>query len=296
MFNWGSELGAVKIMLQSRLKSIVLKYLPARILQNCKRIYYLKKLRQATEIPEPDLRVARAWVRPGDTVLDLGANFGLYSIALAEKTGHTGKVYSFEPIPATFELLSANVRKLGYTNISLIEAAISDRAGTVKMEIPNYQSGGQNFYEAHIVSRPRLYQEPKEEDRSSLQRIDVACLTIDQLIRTYSIAKVDFIKCDVEGHERFCLQGASEMLQSFRPVWLIEVSGNPDSPNSSAHELLHSMHQLGYQVYLFDGEKLRLRQKGDRSTNYFFFRNEHLSRLEPEWFAENDQKSQSRAA
>src|SRR5215469_11112259 len=66
---------------------------------------------------ERDAVVARKLISPGDTVLDIGANIGVYSRMLSRCVGPQGTVYAFEPIPHTFDFLSNNIRKLGLKNV-----------------------------------------------------------------------------------------------------------------------------------------------------------------------------------
>jgi hypothetical protein len=59
----------------------------------------------------------------------------------------------------------------------------------------------------------------------------------------------------------------------------MEVSGDPDDPTASAAEVVRRMRADGYDVFWFDGHRLRPRESGDRAVNYFFLRPEHLGRL-----------------
>ena len=88
------------------------------------------------------------------------------------------------------------------------------------------------------------------------------------------------IKCDVEGHELCAFQGARELLRRSRPALLVEVSENPDEPETSGQRLFDLLTALGYRVYHCHGAGLRLRQRGVDSINYFFLQSQHLDRLE----------------
>jgi hypothetical protein len=90
------------------------------------------------------------------------------------------------------------------------------------------------------------------------------------------------VKCDVEGHELAVLYGAEKLLRRYRPAWLMEVSGDPDDPASNAAGVVELMRTEGYEVFRFDGRKVRSRVHGDRAVNYFFLRPEHLGRLPQE--------------
>src|SRR5580704_17095231 len=188
-------------MLPGTIKRLALRFLPDRMLQNLKKIHYAKALRAASENGEPDLKIVRHLAGPGSHVVDIGANFGLYTKFLAELVQPSGRVYSIEPVPLTYEILTANVKRLKLRNVEPFNLAISDDDGEVRMEVPPYASGGENFYEAHISRTPSI---------SGLRAIDVRARALDSLFG--HLRSIDFVKCDVEGHELACLRGAESLL------------------------------------------------------------------------------------
>jgi FkbM family methyltransferase len=262
-------------MIQERLKRLALRFLPDRLLLGLKKIHYIRALRCATEDRETDLQIVRYLVRPGDTVVDIGANFGIYTAALSNCVGAEGKVISIEPVPQTYDLLASNIRKLGLKNVEGFNMAISSRDGSAWMEIPRFASGGENFYEARIIP---------DQTAAEVQTVEVPARTLDSLLERYP--EIDFIKCDVEGHEAECLRGAEQLLERAQPAWLIEVSGNPEQRHSPANRIFRTLAELGYRCYWFTGRELRPRQRGDRSTNYFFLQPQHLARIPAEYFGE----------
>ncbi len=131
--------------MKSIFKALVRRTLPVRVLQSVKKIYYSHLLRSFSEKDEADFQVIKHIVNCGEYVIDIGANIGVYTKYLSELVGPLGRVYSIEPIPLTFEILSSNVKKFGLKNLELINCAISDNNGSVTMEVPLYDSGGENF-------------------------------------------------------------------------------------------------------------------------------------------------------
>jgi len=183
--------------MKSIVKSLILTFLPEKALQIIKKVYFVRALRFSSEKDEPDFKIVRHLVNPGNFVVDIGANIGIYTKYLSELVGSSGRVYSLEPVPNTFAILSSNMKKLGLRNVALINCAISDAQGSAQMEIPRYTSGGENYYQARIVS---------EISSCSSRHVSVKIKTIDSL---FSELKYDvcFIKCDVEGHELECIIG-----------------------------------------------------------------------------------------
>lgn len=253
-------------ILKEAIKKILINNAPDRMLQFIKRPHYLHTLKTLVESKETDLKVIQYLVCPGDSVVDIGANIGIYSKYLSDLVGAEGRVFSVEPIPLTFDILKSNFKKLHIKNVDFINAAISDIEGVCIMEVPLYNSGGENFYEAHIVA---------QEISRGLRRVNVQTKTIDSLFSRLAQG-ISFIKCDAEGYELECIKGAAEIIQRYKPAWLIEISRNPDGISSKAYKTFTFLYKYGYEAFWFNGLKLNKRNYGDKSINYFFLMPKHL--------------------
>ena len=252
------------------LKRTAWKILPYSAIQLIKKRHYLRLLRSPSSEKEPELRVVRYLVKPGDTVIDIGANVGVYTKILSELVGADGHVYSIEPFPPTFEILCYNLRKLGLDNVEPINVAVSDSEAVVTMAIPYNSSGAETHYRASIIT------DCPEEGKT--ETANVQAITIDSRYLSASGA-ISFIKCDVEGHEPACIKGAAKFLARTQAAWLIEVSGEPDDANSAAHNVFKTLHDYGYSAWWYDGNELVKRRPGDKSTNYFFLKDNHIDTL-----------------
>lgn len=255
----------------SFLKSRALTVLPDSILQPLSVWHHRRVLRSFRDTDEPDLTVVRELVQPGTIAVDLGANIGTYTKVLSDLVGPAGTVISVEPVPQTFEVLSRIVRSLGMGNVSCVNAAISDSDGDVVMELPNYDTGGINFYQATVVASL------DKRVVGSKRQVVVPALRLDTLVA--GTGTVGFVKCDVEGHELACLSGAEMVLSSHRPPWLVEVSGDPDEPGTKAMQVFRIFEDRSYVPWWFDGHRLMRRRRDDVSTNYFFLKEAHTARL-----------------
>ncbi|HCU11499.1 MAG TPA: hypothetical protein DGB72_05160 [Gemmatimonadetes bacterium] len=255
----------------SFLKSRALTLLPDSILQPLRVWHHRRTLRSNPDTDEPDLRIVRELVQRGTVAVDLGANIGVYTKVLSDLVGPAGTVISVEPVPLTFDVLSRNIRSLGMDNVSCVNVAVSDSAGEVVMELPSFEAGGTNFYQATVVTTADVSAvDPKRHVR-------VAAMTLDTLVA--GGGTVGFVKCDVEGHELACLSGASIVLKSHGPAWLVEIWGNPDEPGTGAMKTFRVFESLSYVPWWFDGQRLVKRRPGERSTNYFFLKEAHIARL-----------------
>ena len=252
------------------LKRTAWKILPHSTVQLIKKRHYLRLLCSPLLEKDPELRVVRYLVKPGDSVIDIGANVGVYSKILSELVGPDGHVYSIEPFGPTFEILCYNVRKLCLDNVEPVNVAVSDSQAVVTMALPYDSSGAETHYRASIVT--------DRVKKGKTEATNVQTTTIDSRFLSAS-GTISFIKCDVEGHELACLKGAEKFLSQSKTAWLIEVSGEPDNMDSAAHSVFKILCNQGYHAWWYDGSKLRKRRPGDKSTNYFFLKDNHIDIL-----------------
>jgi FkbM family methyltransferase len=169
-----------------------------------------KHLRDLATAVEPEESALRPLILSGQTVLDIGANFGVFTKLFSQLVGPDGSVLAFEPVPQTFRTLAAGVERFHLRNVQAINKAVSDQIGTALMEVPQYvESKGENLYAAHIVSA-----------QDSRKTFAVNRVTIDSL----QLPRVDFIKIDVEGHELEVLRGSRETLAKYHPILMVEVT------------------------------------------------------------------------
>ncbi|MDP1676622.1 MAG: FkbM family methyltransferase [Bacteroidota bacterium] len=212
----------------------------------------------------------RNLIKPGDVVLDLGANFGWYTKFMAEIVQNEGKVFCIEPVPLNYNVLEGIIQSLHLDNVQIFHYAISDRNGKQTMAVPLTGSGEENLYEAKIVDDIAI---------SNMHTITVETRTLDTLFADLS-KNIEFIKCDVEGHELKCLKGAEKIIKKFHPAWMIEVWGDPDDVSSQGYETFQLLTHAGYQPYIYDGQRLYKRKTGDLQNDYFFLSLSHIERLQ----------------
>ena len=156
-----------------------------------------------------ELDFVRRTVQPGQTVLDIGANIGLFTITMASLTGPTGKVYAFEPLEDQATLLARSVAENDFADRVVLErAAVSDKAGSGQLisASKTTNAGGAYLNNGQV---------PLGHEAS-----EVKLITLD----TYPVRRpVHFIKIDIEGAELLAFRGAKELLKEDRPVILSEL-------------------------------------------------------------------------
>jgi len=137
-------------------------------------------------------RVILPLLRPGDLVVDVGANFGFWSVLAAQRGC---RVIAVEPVARTRALLERNVERNGLAaQVQIVAQALSDAPGSLTIAVPDGESGQASSY---------------PDTESSLERETVATTTLDALLGDRQIR---FLKIDVEGHEWAVLHGASGLL------------------------------------------------------------------------------------
>lgn len=159
------------------------------------------------------LQQYRTIVRPGDTVLDIGANIGAHTLTFAQLVGPTGQVIAFEPTRFAFQKLQRNVMLNPdlAPRIRALQVALLESEGA-KVPEQIYSSWPLNSRDSlHAVHGGQL------QDTNG-----AVAASLDQVIDTLGLARVDFVKLDVDGHEPQVLAGAVRTLRKFRPRILVE--------------------------------------------------------------------------
>jgi len=175
-------------------------------------------------------------VKPKDTVCDVGANIGMFSVYAASRGAH---VYAFEPAPDALKYLNHAVRvnKDIAGCIEVVPVALMDRRGTVEMGNATANMGGTTA----VLSK------------GNGPTLQVPCLTLDQWVGEAGLRRVDFIKADIEGAERNLLRGATDVLKRFRPHLSICTYHQKDDPEvlediikkaNPKYQVKHGPHKL----------------------------------------------------
>lgn len=175
-------------------------------------------------------------IKPGDTVIDIGANQGEYSLIAARKTGNTGKVLAFEPMKSLYGQLQENIalNKSFEGRITAIPIGLSEQAGVLDL----YGKAGSN------EGVNTLY--PTAEHTVKIESIQLD--TLDQQLQNLGITKVDVIKIDVEGAELQVLKGAQKTLRQYLPTLLLEINRESClAAGYSPEEMLEYLEAFGYR-------------------------------------------------
>jgi FkbM family methyltransferase len=144
-------------------------------------------------------------IKPGMTILDIGANIGETSMAFSKLAGEKGRVFSFEPDPQTFAHLLTHLELNACTNVIPFNKGLGQKEGELFLEEGEHNSGGNRI----------------SPDQRRGKKIAVT--TLDQFLKENGVEKIDFIKIDVEGYEYNVLLGAGETITKHHPAFFIEL-------------------------------------------------------------------------
>jgi len=203
---------------------------------------------------EPELDLIPFAVQPGETALDLGANFGLYCYHLAKVLGRSGRIYAFEPVPFTFETLRLVAKLLGFRNVTLFEKGCAEEAGRISFEVPVQTSGAFAAGQAYIGGR-RDDREGKEQQVRWAGTRQVVCEVVKLDDFLPEVESLSLIKCDIEGAELLAFRGAKKMIAKHLPSVICEI--NPwflEGFGIRLDELLAFFSEQGYRLYHYRTE------------------------------------------
>lgn len=185
-------------------------------------------------------RLLATLVRPGSTVLDVGANIGIYTEFLADLVGPGGRVVAFEPEPRNVERLRAATSAL--PQVTVVHAGVGPRSGSLKLFVAD---------DLNVDHRTYATDDPGR------RVIEVPAVSLDEYLGDMNL-RVDVIKMDIQGAELGALQGAARLLAGpDAPALLMEYWPHGLRAAGAAPEsLLDFLRDAGYRVETLDGGPL----------------------------------------
>ncbi len=227
---------------------------------------------------EPEIDLVRFGVREGDTVLDVGANFGLYCYHLSRAVGPSGRVLAFEPLPEASATLGLVVRLLGLSNVRVFQKGCADETARVAFEIPVQSSGAIAAGQAYIGLRNDDREGRADQVRwAKTMRVFGDVVRLDDFLP--ELDSVSFIKCDIEGAELLAFRGAAKTISRHFPSVICEI--NPwflEGFGIDIDDLTGFFFERGYRLYRYVDGRLRNQSASDVvEDNYLFL---HPSRGE----------------
>lgn len=193
------------------------------------------------------------------TVIDIGANKGIYSYWMCKKVGPKGRVIAFEPQPELETHLLDFKQSFKFDNLSIINKGLSNVRGTGTLTRPEVGSGGATL--------------GVNENSRNWQALQVELVTLDSFCD--KLADVQFIKCDVEGHELNVFKGGQNLLERDKPCLLFECHHE----DAKKQDLFLYLTSLGYKGFFSHRKKMipfkefnkyPYRRENEHHRNYIF--------------------------
>jgi FkbM family methyltransferase len=186
---------------------------------------------------EPELvSLLRRTLKPGMTVLDLGANIGYFSVIAAGLVGDSGQMHAFEPMPQNIVRLRKNLEPFHWS--AAHPCAVGNITGEVPIHFNDAEAGWASIHDQHQLG-------------SLPGNSVVRAIRLDDWVLDYPVSRIDFMKLDIEGSELDALLGARQMLCRFHPTIVAETKcgWNYDQ----IHQLLSA---TGYKCRPFYGDAI----------------------------------------
>jgi FkbM family methyltransferase len=194
--------------------------------------------------------------KKGDTVVDVGAHMGRYTIPSSKYVGASGKVIAVEAHPYNFRILQHNLWLNKLKNVIALNWAVYSKKSILKLYLPDEDLG----YTMHH-SLMTNYLSTKYNKDIERRYVEVEADTLDNLLKNRAITIVDWMKIDVEGAEYEVLKGAKEILSANKPMSiLVEVHGK-DTYGPTIELLRSNNFNIEFEKTYDNGEKHVLARK-----------------------------------
>jgi FkbM family methyltransferase len=200
------------------------------MLYNPKDAYVGRSLDLYGEFSEGEVKTLMQLAPEGGVVLDIGANIGAHTVALARKVGPKGVVLAFEPQPRIYMMLLANLLMNGLANVLTYSCALGTEKGTAFLPVLDYERPA-NYGGVSVADEPDTRVPTRPTRVMALDDLDLAACAL--------------MKIDVEGSEAKVLRGGMKTIMALRPILYVEN----DRQEKSAELVALLRRELGYELY-----------------------------------------------
>ncbi len=181
-------------------------------------------------VPSP---LVRAICKTNDVVVDVGANIGEWTLAVARAVGGGGRVLAFEPVPHVADALRKTISANRLSHVEIFELALAEANGTRGFSVERENTGGSRL---DVMS---------DDARRTFDSITVKTARFDDVLSTDQLTRLDLMKIDVEGFELAVLDGAQDAIRRFRPAILMETGHETAERRCGIAEMLSG---YGYRI------------------------------------------------
>jgi FkbM family methyltransferase len=187
------------------------------------------------EAREEELEFFRAFLKPGDHVIDVGANIGDTALAAGVAVGSAGHVWALEAHPRIYQYLCENIRFNNDLNVEAINSAVGEISGKIS------------------------FSDSKWDDMNKVGNgnLTIPMCRLDDL--NFGRQQIALLKIDVEGYEKNVLSGSTMTLRETSCIYFEVSQNNFDSFGYTVQELLSLVESLGFEIFRFAGKNVLAR-------------------------------------
>ena len=205
-----------------------------------------RRWRYAYKSERPSIAFLKGLDLDGRTLIDVGANWGVYSWIMSECAGPQGGVFAFEPQPELNTHLQCLRQSFGLQNLTITGTGLSSTPGTLELQRPKVGSG-----EAGVNLPAGTFDEV----------IEVPVVTLDGFLAKVEHGPVGFIKADVQGHEYNVFLGAEQTIAKHKPALLFELF-DYEADRGEVFDLLTNLGYVGWFYNVDPADHKNLRKNG----------------------------------
>lgn len=183
-------------------------------------------------------------IKPGMTVVDIGANIGYYTTLAGLCAGPTGKVIAYEPDVDNFSFLNKNIALNNLSNTRTLQTALSDKHGTATLYLTENNKGTHSF----------------ANNRNGKKAVTVQTETLDDSLWNINAGKIDVLKIDIEGAECLALAGMKKTLAKNRDL-IIFTEFYPKAIRRLGKDpldMLKTLTDAGFSLQIIDEDAKKL--------------------------------------
>jgi FkbM family methyltransferase len=205
---------------------------------------------------------------PGWVCIDVGACFGWYTVLFSRRVGQYGHVHAFEPVPVNYKCVSDNLALNQCQNVTLNDFALGDSSGRFQMFLP--ERGVSASLQPHA-------------SLGNCKLIEATVIPLDHYLEKGGLSRIDLIKADIEGAELPFLRGATNALQRYKPILMLEIQAHSTSLfGYQPLEVFTFLANLGYESYYVSTEATLIPYIPDQSSglpdyNFIFHHKDRLT-------------------
>ena len=185
---------------------------------------------------DPAEQFASGWLRPGDIVVDAGANIGTFTATAALRVGPHGRVHAFEPHPQTFRAIKRTIQLNRFQNVDCHDMAPSDRSRLARIS-----NLGRKDDCNHLV------------DEFS-EGHDVSLTTLAEFMARENLSRIDLLKIDVEGHELAVLRGLGPFAEKVTCIHVEVLPQTLGRFGSKVSDITSWLHEAKFVLFRFAGD------------------------------------------